>query len=353
MFNLISVKIGGKMASGKRALVTGISGFLGGHVALALLKKRIAVRGSLRDPAKADRVRTALRDAGADVGLLEFCVLDLLKDDGWDEAASGCQFLQHVASPFTISLPRDENALIAPAVEGTRRAIRAALEAGHERIVLTSSVAAIDGGHRLYDRDLSTGDWTNIEGAHVNAYARSKTLAERAAWALVASENSPEKLVVINPGTMLGPLLDDDPGTSVAIVQRLLTGKMPMIPDLVLPYVDVRDVADAHLAAMTAPDAGGRRHIVTNASVPLPEIAAMLRDGLPAQAGRIPKRRLASWAASVLALFDRSLRDNRTYLGVARRYDGSSGLELLGRPLRTTNEALLASAHSLLERRLA
>lgn len=342
------------MASGKRVLITGISGFLGGHVALAALRQGYAVRGSLRDLAQADRVRATLRAAGVDITRLEFCALDLLKDDGWTEAASGCQFLLHVASPFALSLPKDEQTLIGPAVEGTRRAIRAALAAGHERIVLTSSVAAIDGGHENYDRELTTTDWTNVEGASVNAYGKSKTLAEQAAWALVEAETKREKLVVINPGTMLGPLLDDDPGTSVAVIQRLLTGKMPMIPNLILPYVDVRDVADAHVAALTAPNAAGRRHIVTNPCEPLPEVAHILRDGLPeAQTQRIPKRQLASWMASVLGLFDKSLRDNKAYLGVTRRYDGSSGLDLLARPLRRTSEAILASAQSLLERRLA
>lgn len=338
------------MASGQRVLITGISGFLGGHVALALLKQGYAVRGSLRDLARAEQVRTTLRDAGADTAHLDFCTLDLRDDRGWAEAAAECQFLQHVASPFVLTMPKDESALILPAVEGTRRAIRAALAADHERIVLTSSVAAIDGGHREYEGQLTTNDWTQTDGPRVNAYTKAKTLAEKAAWALAEAEGAREKLVVINPGTMLGPLLDDDPGTSVVVIQRMLKGEMPMIPDLILPYVDVRDVADAQVAAMTAPAAGGHRHIVTNPCLPLAEIARMLRDGLPARANKIPTRRLPSWTATFVGLFDKSLRDSSTYLGVDRRYDGSSGVELLGRPLRTTNDALLASARSLLER---
>lgn len=337
----------------RRVLITGISGFLGGHVALAALRQGYVVRGSLRDLARADHVRTALRVAGADVTRLEFCVLNLLEDDGWAEAASGCQFLLHVASPFTLSLPKDEKLLIGPAVEGTRRAIQAALAAGHERIVLTSSVAAIDGGHDNYNRELTADDWTNIDGPYVNAYSKSKTLAEQAAWSLVEANGEQERLAVINPGTMLGPLLDDDPGTSVAVIQRLLTGKMPMIPNLILPYVDVRDVADAHVAAMTAPAAAGQRHIVTNPCDPLPGIAHMLRHGLPRQSDRIPKYQLPSFMASALALFDKSLSDNKAYLGVLRHYDGSSGSQLLGRSLRPTRESVMASAHSLLERRLA
>jgi dihydroflavonol-4-reductase len=150
---------------------------------------------------------------------------------------------------------------------------------------------AIDGGHVSYGRPFTTHDWTRVDDPRVNAYGKSKTLAEQQAWELVKSEGAQEKLAVINPGTILGPLLDDDPGTSVAIIQRLLKGEMPMIPNLILPYVDVRDVADAHVAAMTAPDAGGKRHIVANAGVPLPDVARMLREGVPERADRERMRR--------------------------------------------------------------
>lgn len=341
------------MISAPRVLVTGISGFLGGHVALALLKQGYAVRGSLRDAGRAEAVRTTLREAGADVARLEFCQLDLLDDRGWGEATEGCSYLQHIASPFVLAMPKDENDLIRPAIDGTRRAIRAALAAGHERIVLTSSVAAIDGGHRTYDRPFTVKDWTQADGPRVNAYSKAKTLAEQAAWALVEAEDARETLSVINPGTMLGPLLDNDPGTSVVVIQRLLSGEMPMIPNLILPYVDVRDVADAHVAAMVAPEAGGDRHIVTNPSMPLGEIANMLRAGLPDRADKIPVRRLPPWLAGVVALFDKSLRDSSAWLDVVRLYDGSSGANLLDRPLRPTREALFDCARSLLDRGLS
>jgi dihydroflavonol-4-reductase len=341
------------MSSEKRVLVTGISGFLGCHVAVALLERGYSVRGSIRDPARASQVRESFRAAGADITRLELCVLDLLDDRGWAEAAEGCRYLHHVASPFVLTMPKDKDALIRPAVEGTRRAIRAGLKAGHERIVLTSSVVAIDGGHLSYDRPFSTDDWTRVDDPRVNAYGKSKTLAEQQAWELVQSEGAQEKLAVINPGTILGPLLDDDPGTSVAIIQRLLKGEMPMIPNLILPYVDVRDVADAHVAAMTAPDAGGKRHIVANAGVPLPDVARMLRERFPERAKRIPARRMPAWMARAVAPFNQSLRDSRAWLDVSRSYDVSSGRQLLGRPLRPTREAVMASARSLLERGLA
>ena len=336
-----------------RVLVTGISGFLGGHVALTLLRQGYAVRGTLRDPSRADEVRANLTAAGVDTRHLEFRTLDLTDDQGWAEAADGCHFLQHITSPFWLTMPKDENELILPAVEGTIRAILAALDAGHKRIVLTSSVAAIDGGHSFNDRPFTVNDWTEIGGRHVNAYSKAKTLAERAAWDLVKAEGVRERLAVINPGTMLGPLLDNDPGASVSVVQRLLKGQIPMIPHLILPYVDVRDVAEAQVAAMVSSNAGGRRHIVTNPALPLAELAQMLRDCAPDQAKKIPSRNLPSWMSPLVAIFDKSLRDNRAWLNVTRRYDVSTGLNLLQHPMRPTRDAVAASANALLQRGLA
>lgn len=333
-------------------LVTGVSGFLGGHVALALLSKGFAVRGSLRDMTRADAVRSSLRDAGADTSRLEFCPLDLLREDGWSDATRGCRFVQHTASPFVLTMPKDENDLIEPAVAGTRRAVQAGLDAGAERIVVTSSVAAIDGGHTRYHRTLTASDWTEVDGPRVTAYTKSKTLAERKAWAIARRFGATERLAVINPGTMLGPLLGDDPGTSAVVIQRMLKGEMPMLPDLILPYVDVRDVSEAHVTAMTAERAAGKRTIVTNAAIPLIEIAGILRDRMGAAAAKVPTRRMPSWMARAFALFDRSLRDGMTYLDVRRSYDVGAGSALLGRALLSTEDAVQATADSLIARRL-
>lgn len=334
-----------------KVLVTGISGFLGSHVALALLDRGYAVRGSLRDMTRAEHVRRDLADAGADTARLEFCPLDLMEDHGWTEAAHGCRYLIHVASPFTLAMPKDANELITPAVGGTRRAISAALAQGHDRIVLTSSVAAMDGGHARYDQPVTEQCWTPVDGRDVNAYCQSKILAEQAAWTLVEAQSARGRLAVINPGTMLGPLLSNDPGTSVSVIQRMMAGKMPMIPDLILPYVDVRDVAEGHVAALTAPDAGGARHMICNDGTSLWDIADML-GGIPGAAPQAPMRRLPSWLARIVAMFDPSLRDSRAWLGVKRRYDARNGVRLLGNPLRTTTDALADTARSLIDRQL-
>ncbi|RYF88076.1 MAG: NAD-dependent epimerase/dehydratase family protein, partial [Caulobacteraceae bacterium] len=208
-----------------RVLLTGISGFLGGHVALQLLDAGYAVRGSVRSLGKADKVRATMARAGADVSRLEFVALDLLSDDGWAEAARDCRYLQHTASPFVLDIPADKMELIRPAVEGTERALHAALAAGVERIVLTSSTAAIAYGHdRSRTAPFTAADWTNLQGDHVPPYQESKTRAERRAWAIMDAAGRHDDLVTINPGGILGPLLDEDPGTSAALVSRLLDG---------------------------------------------------------------------------------------------------------------------------------
>ena len=329
-------------------LVTGISGFLGGHIALQLLAGGYAVRGSVRSLDKADKVRETLAAHGADLARLEIVALDLMADAGWAEAVAGCRFVQHVASPFVIETPRDRNDLIVPAVEGTRRAITAALAAGVERIVLTSSIAAIVYGHYDYDRVFTAGDWTRLDGRPVPAYPESKLRAEREAWRLADRFGAHDKLVAINPGAILGPLLDDDPGTSGALVQRLLNGAVPAAPRISFSIVDVRDVAAAQVAAMTAPGAGGHRFILSDREMSLMELADGLRSALPAYARRLPRLQLPDWIVRFAARFDRRLRDNTGELGKLRRVDGDPGRALIGRPTIPASAAALATARSLI-----
>ncbi|MFZ1965375.1 MAG: aldehyde reductase [Roseiarcus sp.] len=332
-----------------RVLLTGVSGFLGGHVASALLAAGYQVRGSVRNLTKANKARETLTKAGADVGRLEFVALDLLKDDGWDAAAQGCRFLLHTASPFVIAMPADKMELIRPATEGTERALNAGLKAGVERIVLTSSMAAIAYGHdRSRTAPFTAADWTDLAGRGCNAYIESKTRAERRAWEIMKAAGREADLTVINPSFILGPLLEEDPGTSGALVKRLLDGGTPAAPRLAFEVIDVRDVAAAHVTALTAPTASGRRFPMGERTLSLKDCADILRKRFPEYARKLPRFELPDWAVRLYALFDSEVRGNLGELGVVRRMDSRDVVALLGRDLIKADAALVATAESLI-----
>ncbi|KRA44798.1 NAD-dependent epimerase/dehydratase family protein [Devosia sp. Root635] len=328
-----------------RVLLTGISGFLGGHVALQLLNAGYTVRGSLRNLKRADKVRDTLARAGADISRLEFVALDLMDDAGWREAAQGCRYVQHTASPFVLEIPQDKMDLIGPAVEGTTRALGAANAAGAERIVLTSSMAAIAYGHDRSRTAFTADDWTDLDGRGVNFYQESKTLAERRAWEIMDAASRREALAVINPSGIFGPLLDEDPGTSAILIQRLLNGSVPALPRIPITIIDVRDVAAAHVAAMTTPEAGGQRFPMGERTLLFKEVADLLAARYPDR--RVPRRQMPNWAVRLYGLFDRDVRGNLAELGLPKQLDSSDAAALLGRELTPAPDAIMATAETL------
>lgn len=333
-------------------LVTGVSGFIGGHVATELLRRGYAVRGSIRTPSRAEEVRAAVRTGGVDDAGLELRTLDLVSDEGWTDAAAGCRFVVHVASPFVSTMPKDPDELIRPAVEGTRRAIHAALRAGVERIVVTSSLATVQDAPAPRDHVYTAADWTRPDDRRVNAYTASKVQAERAAWELVDRHGTRTQLAVINPGAVIGPLLSDDPGTSVTAIQQIMSGALPMIPDLRLPWVSVQDVAAAHVEAMTSATAAGNRTIVATDPSSLIEVAAVLRERLPDASRKMPRRSMPTWFTWAASAFEPQLRDNRALIGLTRRFDHRPAEVLLGRPLASIPDTIEQTGRSLAERGL-
>lgn len=333
-----------------RVLLTGISGFLGGHVALALLNAGYIVRGSVRSLAKSAKVKATLAKAGGDVSRLEFVELDLLADKGWTEAMDGVRYLQHTASPFVIKQPKDRGELVRPAVDGTRRALDAALKANVERIVLTSSVAAIMYGHdKTRTAPFTAADWTNPTAGDVSAYTESKVRAEKEAWAIMDKAGRRNDLVTINPGSILGPLLDEDPGTSVGLLARLFDGSLPATARFYQVVIDIRDVAEAHVKAMVTPAAGGQRFPMGSGTLSLMEMADVVRPVIGDRAHKLPRFVAPDWLVRMMAFVDEDVRGNIGELGVFKQVDASAVIALLGHPLISAEEATKAAARSLIE----
>lgn len=332
-------------------LVTGGSGFIGSHCILQLLAAGYRVRTTVRDLKREAGVRTMLQEGGAEPGdRLSFFAADLTNDSGWAEAVAGCEYVLHVASPLPPGLPKHEDDLIVPAREGTLRVLRAARAAGVRRVVLTSSFAAIGYGYPQRDTPFNESDWSNLSGTDMTAYAKSKTLAERAAWDFIAREGEPMELASVNPVGVFGPVLGPDYSTSILMVQRLMDGAVPGLPKLYFGVVDVRDVADLHLRAMTHPAAKGERFLaVAGNFMSMLEIARVLKSGMGAAARRVPTRELPNWLVRLAALRDPAVKLILPELGKRKNATNEKAIRVLGWAPRFNGEALLATAESLVQ----
>lgn len=326
-------------------LLTGISGFIAKHVAAKFLNAGYAVRGSVRRLDRADEVRAALAPvvSAEAMARLSFVALDLEADAGWQDAMAGISALVHTASPFPIVQPKDEAVLIRPAVEGTLRALRAAKAAGVNRVVLTSSTAAVMDSGKAGLQDET--DWCDAEAADTSAYSKSKTLAERAAWDYAGANGL--ALTTINPGFVMGPPLDQHYGSSIGVVARILRGKDPMMPDISFPVVDVRDVAEMHLRAVQRPETAGKRFLAVAGTLTMPEMGRDLKRAYPAR--RIPTRVAPKFLLRLLALFDPQIKAALPAVGVAHRLSNARARADMAMNFISPEGALRASAAWLIE----
>ncbi|WP_421761569.1 NAD-dependent epimerase/dehydratase family protein [Devosia sp.] len=336
-----------------QVLVTGIGGFIGLHVALGLLQAGHQVRGTLRDPARGKDIRDALAAAGGDISRLRLIVADLGDTRAWREAVEGCRYVQHVASPFPMRQPSGREALVDAARDGTINVVEAALGAGVERIVVTSSIVTMmyragrPGRIRVGETD-----WTDPEWRGLSPYIVSKTRAELALWERLKSWGASERVVTIHPGLVLGPLLSDSFGTSVGLIALLLGGKYPALTPVSYAVADVRDVAELHIRAMTQPGLGARRLIAAADTLSLFEIADILREALGPEAQKIPRRVLPGLLVRAIALVDPAVRAVTPDLGTVPLAETGYVTAATGQVFRPARDAVVAAGQSLVARRL-
>jgi nucleoside-diphosphate-sugar epimerase len=271
---------------------------------------------------------------------------DLTGDDGWPEAVAGCDYVLHVASPFPPSQPKDPDELIVPAREGTLRVLGAALEAGAKRVVVTSSIAALRQPADPPEGPLDETCWTDLH-KDLTAYTRSKTVAEMAAWELVRERATEDRLAVVNPGAILGPVLADDLSYSLEVIERMLKG-MPGVPNLGFSFVDVRDVARLEILAMTSPEAGGERFIAADRWLWMAEVASILRERLGERAAKVPTRTVPNLVVRGMALFDGGVRSVVGDLGKRNEVSSEKARTRLGWSPMPIEDSIAETAEALI-----
>jgi nucleoside-diphosphate-sugar epimerase len=331
-------------------LVTGGTGFIACHTILQALGGNHRVRTTIRSLKREADVRAMLKQGGSEPGdRLSFFAADLGNDAGWAEAAAGCDYVLHVASPFPANVPKHDDELIIPAREGALRVLRAARDAGVKRVVLTSSFAAIGYGHAPQQAPFNETDWTDPTGGDMTAYVKSKTLAERAAWDFIAAEGGALELSVVNPVVVFGPVLGPDYSPSVLLIHRLMSGGVPGNPKLTFGVVDVRDVADLHLRAMVHPAAKGQRFLgVAGDFIWIRDIAKVLKGRMGEAGKKVPTRQLPNWLVRLAALRDPMVKQILPELGKQKNGSNEKARRMLGWAPRSSEDAIVATAESLL-----
>jgi dihydroflavonol-4-reductase len=333
---------------GKTVLVTGGSGYLAGWCIIDLLQRGYRVRTTVRNPSRERDVHAAVESQVGQGPHLTVHQADLMSDDHWANVIEGCDYVLHVASPFPPKQPKDPDELIVPAREGTLRVLRTALDHGVERVVITSSVAAVRLAKGAQAKVLDESDWTDPDDTSLTPYVRSKTIAELAAWDLVKQRGEEERLATVNPGAIIGPVLHDDLSYSLQAIQRLLDGG-PGVPRLGFSFVDVRDVADLEIRAMMAPEGGGQRFIAVTKFMWMAEAGQVLRDRLGERASKVPTRTVPDLLVKGMSLFDPGIRSVVAGLGKKQELTSEKARTTLGWTPRPVEDTIAETAESLIQ----
>ena len=327
----------------EKVLVTGATGYIGLHCIQQLLDQGYAVNGSLRSLERKDEIIKSLESHNTSTEHLKLFSFNLNEDEGWDDGMEGCNYLIHVASPIALEI-KSEDFFVKPAVAGVKRALKFAKKHNIKKVILTSSVAAIFHGIELkeyYDEN----DWSDPENPSIDHYSKSKTLAEKAAWDFIEAEGKPFEFSVINPALVIGPSLSNDLGESNKAIQMVATGKMPVAVPLQFGYVDVRDVAAAHILAMQKQASDGERFALAEKDMWYEDVAKVLREN---GFNKAPKLSVPVWAAKILANFSPELKMALPYIGRVRSVKYTSkAKDLLGWNPRPAEESILATANQI------
>jgi len=340
------------MENSETVLVTGGTGFVASHCILQLLQKGYNVKTTLRSINRKNEVLEMMKTAGITaLNNLAFIETDLTKDNNWGEAVKGCKYVLHVASPIASTMPKDDNDMIRPAVDGTLRVLKAARAAGVKRVVLTSNFGAIGYSHKDPNTVITEQEWTNPDQKDLSAYSRSKVLAELAAWDFINKEGGDLELSVINPVFILGPSLGPDSPSGFDLLNMLLSGKMKSVPNIPFNIIDVRDVADLHIRAMTNPDAKGQRFLaMAGGKITMPEIALLLKNKMPGVASKVSAKKLPNWVIFIAALFNKQAKEVAHLLKVSRSLSNTKVKKVLGwTPMANNEEAIIASVESMVK----
>ncbi|WPQ65996.1 aldehyde reductase [Chitinophaga sancti] len=336
----------------QQVLVTGGTGFVASHCILQLLQQGYQVKTTIRTPDKKNKVQDMLRTGGiTDFQHIQFIVADLTSDSNWSLAVADCEYVLHVASPIFLRVPKDPDEMIRPAVDGTLRVLKAAREGGVKRVVMTSNFGAVGYSHKDPTTLITEQDYTDPNEKGLSAYNKSKVMAEMAAWQFIRTQGNGLEFCTVNPMGIFGPSLGPDLSSGFELLRNIMNGEMKAIPNMVLGIVDVRDVADLHIRAMTSAQANGERFLaLAGGTMSLLQIAQFIKDKMPAVGVKISTKPLADWKVKIAALLgNQKAKAVAPLLGINRNASNQKAKTVLGWAPRSNETAVLAAAESLIK----